>query len=337
MIVVLDASAVALASVVAIFLAVLTARRVLLVRREAVRRAADDRLGPLALELLSGEVENPGLSAAETDALGRVLARYSRELAGEGSRAIATFFEASGGVDRELAGLTHRRAWRRATAAFTLGDMASDRAVPALLGALDDTDRSVRAAAARSLGRLGASESVAPLLRALVVREVPYVTAAHALLAIGAVALPSLVGLTADPDAAVRAHAIELIGWLGDASEGPLLSKHLRDPSAEVRAKAAGALGRLGAAEATGQLCNVLDQDRIWYVRVAAAEALGVVGDVAAAESLLHAARSDSFETARAASAAVGVVDPGALAAAADAGSHLREAADLVNVGARPA
>ena len=37
--------------------------------------------------------------------------------------------------------LRSRRAWRRATAAFTLGDMASERAVPELLEVLDDSQR----------------------------------------------------------------------------------------------------------------------------------------------------------------------------------------------------
>ena len=335
MILTLQLGAVALTAFVVIFICVLLTRRAWLARLEQLRKAADDRLGTLPLELMSGEVASPRLSAAETEALSRVLARYSRELAGEGSLEIATFFEESGGVDREHASLKHRRVWRRATAAFTLGDMAASRAVPALLVALEDSDRSVRAAAARSLGRLAAPEAVAPLLRALVRREVPHVTAAHALLAIGGEALPGLTALTADPDADTRASAIELIGLLGDASEGPRLGEHLRDPAAEVRAKAARALGRLGAAEATGLLCSALE-DRISFVRVAAADALGVVGDAAATGPLLLAARSRSFASARAAAAALAIVNPPALAAAADTGPHMREAADLLAIRGSP-
>lgn len=334
MTVVLEVSAAGIAALGAIFICVLLGRRLWLARREAAREAVDDHLGPLALEVMSGEVAHPPLSAAETEALGRVLSRFSRELAGEGSFAIATFFEQSGALDRELAALTHRRVWHRATAAFTLGDMASQRATPALLKALEDTDRNVRAAAARSLGRLGAPEGVVPLLRALVLRKVPHVTAAHALLAIGGEALPGLQELAKDQDAEIRANAIELIGWIGDASEGPMLGEHLRDPSAEVRAKAARALGRLGAAEAVGQLCTALE-DRIAFVRVAVAEALGVVGDAASAEPLLRVARSKSFAAANAAAAALGLVDPAALAAAADTGPHLGEAADLLAVRGR--
>lgn len=333
---VVGGSAAGLAALGGIFICVLLARRMWLVRSEAAQGAADDRIRSLALEVLSGEVAKPSLPADATEALGRVLSRYSRELESEGNLEIAAFFEESGGIDRELAALTHRRVWRRATAAFALGDMASKRPVPALLVALEDRDRSVRAAAARSLGRLSAPDGVEPLLRALVLREIPHVTAAHALLAIGEEALPGLTELAADPDADVRANAIELIGLLGDASEGPGLAKHLRDPSAEVRAKAARALGRLGAAEATEQLCSALE-DRISFVRAAAANALGVVGDAAAAEPLLKVARSKSFIAARAAAAALGLLDPRALAAAADAGPHLREAADLAAIRERPA
>jgi HEAT repeat protein len=318
-----------------VFVVALAARRAWLLQAAAVRAAADDRLSPLALEIISGE-SRPRLPATDTQALGRVLSRYSRELAGEGSSAIAAFFEDSGGVDRELTALTHRRVWRRATAAFALGDMAAPRAVPALLLALGDPDRSVRAAAARSLGRLSAPEGVAPLLRALVLREVPHVTAAHALIAIGAAALPGLTELSGDADPEIRANAIELIGLLADASEGPGLGRHLRDPAAEVRAKAAGALGRLGAAEATEQLCSALG-DPVAFVRVAVARALGVLGDSAAAGPLLRAARSDSFAAAGAAAAALGLVDPRALAASAGTGGHLREAADHLALRARAA
>lgn len=335
MIVVLQLGAAALAAFELIFICVVLTRRASLARLEELQEAAEDRLGALPLEIMSGEVAIPRLSSVETEALSRLLARYSRELAGEGSLEIATFFEESGGVDRELASLKHHRVWRRATAAFTLGDMAAGRAVPALLLALEDSDRSVRAAAARSLGRLAAPEAVAPLLRALVRREVPHVTAAHALLAIGEEALPGLTALAADPDADTRASAIELIGLLGDASEGPRLGKHLRDPAAEVRAKAARALGRLGAADATGLLCSAIE-DRIPFVRVAAADALGVVGDAAATESLLLAARSRSFAAARAAAAALALVNPPALAAGADTGPHMREAADLLAARGRP-
>src|SRR5262249_60180179 len=69
-----------------------------------------------------------------------------------------------------------------------------------------------------------------------------------------------------------------------------------------------------------------------------AAGALGAIGSSAAVPRLLDVARSDEFTAGRAAAQAVARIDPEALTAAAatpDAGSHLHEAADLLELLAR--
>ncbi len=108
----------------------------------------------------------------------------------------------------------------------------------------------------------------------------------------------------------------------------------MADSSAEVRARAAGALGRLAETDGAAALTRALD-DRIYFVRLHAARALGQVGERGAVERLLRQAREDRFEAARAAAEAVARIDPAALLAAAqadDAGPHLHEAADLLAV-----
>jgi HEAT repeat protein len=212
--------------------------------------------------------------------------------------------------------------------------MGSRRAVPTLLGLMDDRAREVRAAAARSLGRLGAAEAVEPLVYAFAERRLPRSIAGQSLLAIGPAALERLRGLAGAEEPEARAFAVELVGFLGDASDDRLLVDRLRDTSAEVRARAARALGRLGAEEATAELTRALD-DRISFVRGAAADALAVVGDRRAVPRLLALAREDEFDAAQAAARAAASLAPDAVVAAAGkpgAATHLLEAADLIAV-----
>ena len=333
----LGAAAVGLAASGAVFVAVLLLRRLHLARAERVRLDAEARVRPVALALVHGEpVELRPVGDRDAQALAALVARLARSLSGEPRRHVAAFFEASGAIAREREALRRRAAWRRATAAYALGDMASAEAVPALLEALDDREREVRAAAARSLGRLGAVHAVEPLVFALVEGRVPRAVAGQALLAVGPAALTALRPLVQHVEGEVRASAIELVGLLGDASDEPLLVERLRDTSAEVRAKACRALGRLAAEEAAPKLERALE-DRIPFVRVNAAGALAALGDRAVVPALLAQARDDPFfEAARAAAHAAARLDPAAVRAASrqpGAPALLHEAADVLEIG----
>lgn len=323
----------ALAVASAGFVAVLVARRLFLSRRERARRRTEDLLRPQALALAHGDehVELPPLSRREAAVFAELLGRLSRSLAGDSRARIAAFFEETGQVHAMIRQLRSRRGWRRATAAYAVGNMASAAAVPALLAALQDRERDVRAAATLSLGRLAAADAVAPLIEALVVRRVPAGTAGHALLSIGTAALHQLRGLVRHSDSHVRAAAAQLLGLLGDPSDARLVETSLRDTAAEVRGEAARALGSLGARGAAASLEAALD-DRVPAVRAAAAEALGRVGGRNAVDKLVAVASHDRFEAARAAAKALAALDPAALSAAAarpGSGPHLAEAADL--------
>jgi HEAT repeat protein len=212
--------------------------------------------------------------------------------------------------------------------------MASPVAIPALLDALDDPEREVRAAASRSLALLGASVAVAPIVEALAAGRIQRAVGGWALMKLGDTALTSLRGLVGHQDAAIRATAVELVGLIGNASDSAQLIVHLSDPAAEVRAKAAHALGRLGAADAAVALRGGLG-DRIFFVRAAAARALGQIGDRASSAALVHQAQTDRFEAAQAAARALAELEPLGLAAAASVAAarpHLREAADLAGM-----
>jgi HEAT repeat protein len=326
----------ALALASALFILVLVLRRTWLVRQRRRREALAERLRPVAVVLVESEAEGglPELQGPEAEVFAELLSGYSRLLRGDPRERIAAYFEASGAVAEEIELLRSRRAWRRATAAFSLGDMCSPRTAPDLVRMLDDRVREVRMAAARSLGRLGAVDAIERLVAAGVSGDVPRDVASLALLDIGPAAVPSLLELTAHDEPQIRANAVELIGLLGTAGDSDGLVGRLRDPAAGVRTAAAGALGRLGAGQARDALVRALD-DRVPNVRVAAARALGQIGGQRAIDSLLRVARTDSFEPARAASDALAWIDPALVircAAEPDAGPHLLEAADLASL-----
>ena len=328
----------ALASATVLVVANLVLVLVLIIRRWRVtaEQRRDERLTkelrPSAIELIEsdGSEPPPGLGRDEKRVFARLLASYGRQLRGVSRQRIAAYFETSGAVTEQVARLERGRAWRRATAAFSLGDMGSTQAVPNLLRALDDRAGDVRRAAARSLGRIGATNAIGPLVGVAVTGRVPRDVAKLALLDIGPAAVPELASLADHPEPPVRSSAVELIGLIGSADDAAAILDRLTDPAAAVRVAAAGALGRLGAAEARDGLVRALD-DRVPAVRVAAADALGGIGGRLATTALLAVARSDTFEAAHAAAEALARIDPRLVlqaAVAPGAGPHLVEAAD---------
>jgi HEAT repeat protein len=325
----------ALASFSLVLLSILMARRVLVARAEKRRLDAEERLRPLALTLVEGDPgELPPLSAHDSRALAGLMSRYARQVSGTALARIAAFFEERGDIDPELARLGSRRHWQRASAAYTLGGMASQRAVLALVAALSDDEREVASAAARSLGRLGAAAAAEPLIRALEEGRLPRAVCAQALLAIGPESVPHLRAGLAEAPPEVAVFAIDLIGLLGDASDAPQLIGLLQHASAEVRASAARALGRLGAKDAADELRRALE-DRIAFVRVNAAHAVGAIGDRQAGPTLAQLARTDSFDPAQAAAAALARADPELLEEVGGwlgAEIHLAQAADLATL-----
>ena len=304
----------ALAAATFLLLAFLVARRVQLAGQARRRRRAEEQLRPTALAIAYGDPVGLGAVAAwhsDGPLFAQLLAGYARLLSGDSKRRIAEFFEARGAVAAEARKLGGRTAWRRAAAAYTLGGMSSLRATQPLLRALvDDGDRSVRAAAARSLGRIGAVDAVPALVEALVSKRVPRAVGGQALLDLGEGAVEPLAALLGHDDPDVRATATELLGLLADANRADLLLGALRD---YVRRRSART--RLGHSAGSApprqrrHSARALD-DRIPFVREAAAWALGRLGDPAALPQLLELAESDAFEPARAAAEAAATIDP---------------------------
>ena len=326
-----------LAGANSILLLVLVGRRLTLRRSERRLQRVEERLRPQVLEFVYEGVQLPmDLTPHEQGVLTDLLIGFARVLRGTSRERIAEYFFERGTIDREIGLLRGAsRSWRRASAAYRLGDMGSAVAKDALIAALDDPDRDVRTAAARSLGRLGTVGAVNALLGALVDRRIPQALVRWSLLQIGAVAVVDLRQLMLSAEPAERAGAVQMIGVLGDASDAEAIEARLRDTSAEVREQAAFALGRLGGSRSAAALLLALE-DRFPTVRAAAATALGRLRDPTAIASLLSHATTDSFDAARAAAYALAAIDPQTAIAAASRGPHLREAADVAGLARTP-
>ena len=193
-----------------------------------------------------------------------------------------------------IAALGDEQAPVRLAAAETLGGMADEETVNALLGSLHDSDALMRRSAAAALGQVGSHEAVVPLITLLRDHETSVrLSAADALGNIADLrALASLIVALADDDPWVRVAAATALGKLGDDQAAPSLVRMLEaDESLVVRRAALSALGSLDAyATARPALLKALtDEDALISRR--AAEQLARAGnpdDSAALRPLLR-------------------------------------------------
>jgi HEAT repeat protein len=135
----------------------------------------------------------------------------------------------------------------RRNAAWALGALDDQRAVPPLIGSLRDPDEHVREQAAWALGALDDSKAVQPLIGAL--RDSAAMVRRQTAWALGALddsaAVDALVATLKDADAAVREQAAWALGAIGDAHARAGLTSALKDSASGVRRQAAWALGAI--------------------------------------------------------------------------------------------
>jgi hypothetical protein len=208
--------------------------------------------------------------------------RWRRRL--KGARLLTTL---GGGEAAVPPLLTDARPEVRAQAAEWAAGQSDPKIVDALTQLLDDPRGLARFTVMDSLIRLGAA-AVEPLARAI---DVTTGVGAVAALRVGAaIADPRLAPAARrrldDPDAAVRAWAVRLIGAVGDENVAAVQGR-LDDGAGEVRAAACVALGRMGHWPAAPRLGERLG-DSTWIVRRNAALALRSFGP--AGELLLNRA-----------------------------------------------
>ena len=214
--------------------------------------------------------------------------------------------------------------WRRVTALQRL-EQAHHPAVPRLIRrVLDDPDPKIAAAAIRTLGDIGDEWAIDLLLDALrrgngqrsrVAAELERLAPAPGaqLLTLlrdwnpvvrfwGATLLrpypelgeATLIELTWDSDANVRAAAVETLGTRSGHGVGVALLARLDDTEWFVRVHAARAAGHVLGAEAAPTIARHLAEER-WWVRTAAKDSLRAMGSDAVPSLLAILAHEDPF------------------------------------------
>ena len=165
------------------------------------------------------------------------------------------------GDDDELFGfLSHGNPKVRSRACLALGRIQASQAIAPLRGLLKDPDPSVRREAAFAIGQIAMlhpdpfRESEGP----------------------GPEVIQTLSSLSREKDAALRARAAEALGKIGGAKAAGVLQIVAGDPDGETRRQAAIGLARMRAPDAIPVLKGLLD-DPIPEVRSAAAYAMGIV------------------------------------------------------------
>nr|WP_255772422.1 HEAT repeat domain-containing protein [Methanothermobacter sp. K4] len=232
----------------------------------------------------------------------------------------------------------------RAAAARALGNIGDPRAVEPLINALEDQDIDVRISALRALASFRNERSVAAVEGYLNdpledIRKNALITLAEldperglkqALAALNdrswvvrkAAArvtrnlgdercLEVLIDKLNDPDMEVRRQIVLAVVNLGESAVDPLLEK-LSDPSWQTRAVLVEALGEIGSERAVPYLKRMVSgrkRDENRYVRGKVAEALGLIGDPDALESLIDALNDPYLFVRRKARAAIDLID----------------------------
>jgi HEAT repeat protein len=218
-----------------------------------------------------------------------------------------------------------REAATQALGWLAKSEAEKEKAVTALLQALNDPAMPVRRDAAEALGKLGMAQAATPLFERLAdpdgwVADV----AAEALqtgLATGLSAdqAASLVKDLQNADPAMRLRAIRVLG----ATKSPMafepLSDLTGDESADIKAETAKALGNLGDRRALQPLLDLLKNETP-AVRSGAALGLGALGDPAALAELIAALADSEWEVRIAVAQALGMLgDPSAIQPLEDA------------------
>lgn len=175
----------------------------------------------------------------------------------------------------------------RASAARRLGRLSDRRAVPLLLSSLSDPDPEVQKAVGESLTGLGGL-AVSPLIERLgaaVTNE--RILAARVLAAIGGDSVEGLISALENRANEVRQLAVQTLVEIGDLRAVEPLLRSLNDWDPVVRATVVHGLAKLWK-PAVEPLTGLL-KDWNHQVRSAAAQVLGQIGDRSAVPLLVHA------------------------------------------------
>ena len=171
---------------------------------------------------------------------------------------------------------TEGRKWRRISALRTLVHAGEPRARLLLRRALADDDQDVVGAAVRLLGELGDDWAVGELIETLQNGSYARSRVATQLDALLPKIGRKLVRLLRDDEPAVRFWAATLLGRCPGMASARLVAL-TSDPDANVRAAAVEAIGEQGNWKALAAAEARLEDD-VWFVRVHACRSVGLAG-----------------------------------------------------------
>jgi HEAT repeats/PBS lyase HEAT-like repeat len=214
----------------------------------------------------------------------------------------------SGLLDKRIREVRRYRGWRRRQAMLALGRMRIPEGIPALAGALDDTNLETAVDAVRGLGWVGSPEAAKPILGGLIHKSLkcPPQTLQIALLNCFQEDASMLLAEVMRVDDSLRPILARVLAEVAREDLRGDLLELASDSLAEVRASAARVLAAARPAYALSALSR-LATDEEWFVRLRAAVALGELKDHRAIPVLIEALRdSNRYVRLRAASALVG-------------------------------
>lgn len=224
----------------------------------------------------------------------------------------ARFFDKLGYADHYIGMIKYGNRWEQALAAERLGRIRCQRAVPALIEALESGNTDLLLMAIHALGLIGdgsALPSLVKMLKSAVLKgeEVSKKVLASSIISFGAEAVRALAAELTDPEWRVRSVCLDMLGEIGGAHLAPLFMKMLSDPEQDVRAKAAKGLGRLRYVEAAPSLEGAL-ADRHWVVRLHSARALGFMKEERSVPALTAKLTDRNWQVRRAVAEALGAI-----------------------------
>ena len=185
------------------------------------------------------------------------LLQQSEQLKGIDKDHMTDVFQRLGLVRQEIDGLSSGKWWRRLEAAVNLGNMHSQDAVQPLIRAVQDSNEDVRLAAVTSLGRLGAGQGLGVLLDA-----------------------------SEDGDQWTPGKILEILVSMGPGIESEIIPRLSDDQTSKTRKLYVELCGHLRLLESIQSLLT-LAGDSDAGVRVAVAQALGMIGHDSAARTLI--------------------------------------------------
>jgi hypothetical protein len=258
---------------------------------------------------VSDDPPRPPNGRFEQRVLRRDLVALLPSVKGEAATRVAEVFADCGLVEMARRDLDARDSLTRIRAANALGALRVREAEPWLVARLRHHDPLLRVACARALAELGAVDELPEIMAVLAEGDAEPGDVVEVMLVFGPPGLPFLREMLVAGSPSERRSAAVALGHIGAHQVLPDLTRALDDPDDELVADAARALGQLGDSGATAALIGLIRDGRPWFVRVAAAGALGALEDPAAAPALVEELDAEEWDLRNAAARSLVALD----------------------------